>query len=75
LNRKSIIFTQITQLLSQNSFRGGRCIVNRYSGDKYSKRLDCWQQLMIHINRMKLYQLLYIHEQILLQAVRLMYTG
>ena len=42
--RKNTIFGQIAQILSQREFRR---IVSRHDGDKYTKRLDCWQQLMI----------------------------
>jgi len=42
--RKNTIFGQIVQLLSQRKFRR---IVNAYDGDKYSKTMSCFQQLMI----------------------------
>lgn len=46
MRKKITMFNQITQLLSRSSFR---CIVNRFNGDKYSKKLDCWQRLMIQM--------------------------
>ncbi len=42
--RGNTIFGQIVQLLSRQKFRR---IVESYDGDKYTKRLDCWQQLLI----------------------------
>ena len=42
--RRNTLFNQITQLLNRYKFRN---IVNRYQGDKYTKYMDCWQQLMI----------------------------
>ena len=41
---KNTIFGQIVQLLSRREFRK---IVNSYNGDKYTKTMNCWQQLMI----------------------------
>ena len=42
--RRNTVFGQIMQLLSQREFRR---IVAIYDGDKYTKKLDCWQQLVI----------------------------
>jgi len=42
--RKNTIFGQIVQLLSRREFKK---IVKSYNGDKYTKKMDCWQQLMI----------------------------
>lgn len=42
--RKNTIFGQIVQLLSQRKFKR---IVNVYDGDKYSKTMSCFQQMMI----------------------------
>lgn len=42
--RKNTIFNQIIQILSRKDFRK---IVGVYEGDKYTKKLSCWQQLMI----------------------------
>ena len=42
--RKNTIFNQIMQLLSRQEFRK---IVEKHNGDKYTKKIDCWQQLMI----------------------------
>lgn len=42
--KKNTIFGQIVQLLSRREFKK---IVDSYNGDKYTKRMDCWQQLMI----------------------------
>lgn len=44
MHTRNTIFNQIAQLLQHHNFRN---IVNRYQGDKYTKRLDCWQQLLI----------------------------
>lgn len=42
--RKNTIFGQIVQLLSRNDFRK---IVLAYNGDKHTRTLKCWQQLII----------------------------
>ena len=42
--RKNIIFNQIMQQFSRQDFRK---IVEKHNGDKYTKKIDCWQQLMI----------------------------
>lgn len=42
--KKNTIFGQIVQLLSRREFKK---IVDSYNGDKYTKTMDCWQQLMI----------------------------
>lgn len=42
--RKNTIFNQITQFLSKNEFKK---IVKLYDGDKHTRKLSCWQQLMI----------------------------
>jgi hypothetical protein len=41
--KQNTIFNQIVQLLSRRDFKN---IVSAYDGDKYTKTLDCWQQLM-----------------------------
>ena len=40
---RNTVFSQILQLICQNRFK--KC-VNRYSGDRYTKRFSCWQQLI-----------------------------
>ncbi|HEX9060735.1 MAG TPA: IS4 family transposase [Clostridia bacterium] len=42
--KKNTIFGQIVQLLSREEFSK---IVRAYNTDKYTKTLDCWQQLMV----------------------------
>lgn len=44
MRRRNTIFNQVVQLLSHSGFLK---IVNRYDGDKYTKRMDCRQQLLI----------------------------
>lgn len=38
------VFSQLLQLISRSRFK--RC-VDQYGGDKYTKRLSCWQQLIV----------------------------
>ena len=38
------VFSQLLQLISRSRFK--RC-VDQYEGDKYTKRLSCWQQLIV----------------------------
>ena len=42
--RKNTIFAQLVQLLSKKEFKK---IVDSHDGDKYTKTMNCWQQLMI----------------------------
>ena len=42
--RRNTVFGQILQLFSRNGFK--KC-VDRYSGDKYTKSFNCWQQLIV----------------------------
>lgn len=42
--KKNTIFGQIVHLLSHREFKN---IVDSYDGDKYTKTMNCWQQLMI----------------------------
>jgi hypothetical protein len=42
--RVNTIFGQIVQLLSRREFKK---IVKSFKGDYYTKKMDCWQQLMI----------------------------
>lgn len=42
--RRNTIFSQLLQLICQNRFK--KC-VNRYDGDRYTKRFSCWQQLLV----------------------------
>ena len=42
--KENTIFAQIVQLLSRDDFAK---IVRAYNGDKYTKVLDCWQQLIV----------------------------
>jgi hypothetical protein len=41
---KNTVFSQVVQLLSRREFRK---IVSRCDGDKHTRKMDCWQQLMI----------------------------
>ena len=41
---RNTVFSQLLQLICQNRFK--KC-VNRYDGDKYTKRFSCWQQLVV----------------------------
>jgi hypothetical protein len=41
---RNTVFVQVLQLLSRYDFK--RC-VDRYSGDKYTKHFNCWQQLIV----------------------------
>ena len=38
------VFSQLLQLISRSRFK--RC-VDRYEGDRYTKRFSCWQQLIV----------------------------
>jgi len=42
--RRNTIFSQLMQLICQYRFK--KC-VNRYDGDRYTKRFSCWQQLIV----------------------------
>lgn len=42
--RKNTVFGQVVQLLSRKEFKR---IVSRCDGDKHTRKLGCWQQLMI----------------------------
>ena len=42
--RGNTIFNQIMQLISLNGFKQS---VDRYSGDRYTKSFNCWQQLIV----------------------------
>ena len=42
--RKNTIFGQLVHLLSRREFKK---IVDKHGGDKYTKTMNCWQQLMI----------------------------
>jgi len=41
---RNTVFQQLLQLLSRYDFK--KC-VNHHEGDKYTKRFDCWQQLIV----------------------------
>lgn len=41
---RNTVFGQLLQLISRHGFK--KC-VDRYSGDKYTKRFSCWQQLVV----------------------------
>lgn len=41
---KNTVFSQLLQLIGQDRFK--KC-VNRYDGDRYTKRFSCWQQLLV----------------------------
>lgn len=43
MNRNTV-FSQIMQLICQDHFK--KC-VDRYKGDRYTKRFSCWQQLLV----------------------------
>ncbi len=43
---RNTVFSQIMQLICQNRFK--KC-VDRYTGDKYTTRFSCWQQLIVLI--------------------------
>jgi len=43
MNRNTV-FSQLLQLICQHRFK--KC-VDRYEGDKYTKRFSCWQQLLV----------------------------
>ncbi|MFC1511584.1 IS4 family transposase [Candidatus Latescibacterota bacterium] len=43
MNRNTV-FSQLLQLICQYRFK--KC-VDRYEGDRYTKRLSCWQQLLV----------------------------
>jgi hypothetical protein len=42
--RRNTIFSQLMQLICQYRFK--KC-VDRYDGDRYTKRFSCWQQLLV----------------------------
>ena len=42
--RRNTVFSQLMQLICQYRFK--KC-VNRYDGDRYTKRFSCWQQLLV----------------------------
>jgi len=42
--QRNTIFGQLLQLISRHGFK--KC-VDRYTGDKYTKRFNCWQQLIV----------------------------
>jgi hypothetical protein len=42
--RRNTVFSQLLQLICQNRFK--KC-VDRYDGDRYTKRFSCWQQLLV----------------------------
>ena len=42
--RSNTVFSQLLQIISQYRFK--KC-VNRFEGDKYTKRFNCWQQLIV----------------------------
>jgi hypothetical protein len=42
--RRNTIFSQLLQLICQYQFK--KC-VDRYDGDRYTKRFSCWQQLLV----------------------------
>lgn len=41
---RNTVFSQLLQLICQHRFK--KC-VDRYEGDKYTKRFSCWQQLLV----------------------------
>ena len=41
---RNTVFSQLMQLICQYRFK--KC-VNRYNGDRYTKRFSCWQQLLV----------------------------
>ena len=42
--RSNTVFSQLLQLICRYRFK--KC-VDRFEGDKYTKRLNCWQQLVV----------------------------
>ena len=42
--RRNTVFSQLMQLICQSRFK--KC-VDRYDGDRYTKRFSCWQQLLV----------------------------
>tara|TARA_B100000315_G_scaffold255149_1_gene297787 strand:+ start:110 stop:1288 length:1179 start_codon:yes stop_codon:yes gene_type:complete len=42
--KKNTVFSQILQLICRSQFQ--KC-VDRYDGDRYTKRFSCWQQLLV----------------------------
>lgn len=42
--KRNTVFSQLMQLICQYRFK--KC-VDRYEGDRYTKRLTCWQQLLV----------------------------
>jgi len=42
--RRNTVFSQLLQLICQYRFK--KC-VDRYDGDRYTKRFSCWQQLLV----------------------------
>ena len=43
MNRNTV-FSQLLQLICRYRFKK---VVDRYEGDKYTKRFSCWQQLLV----------------------------
>jgi hypothetical protein len=41
---RNTVFSQLLQLISRHGFK--KC-VDRYTGDKYTKHFNCWQQLIV----------------------------
>lgn len=41
---RNTVFGQLLQLISRHGFKN---CVDRYAGDKYTKRFSCWQQLVV----------------------------
>ncbi len=41
---KHTVFAQVLQLIYRYNFK---TCVNRYDGDRYTKRLNCWQQFIV----------------------------
>lgn len=41
---RNTVFSQVLQFICQYRFK--KC-VNRYEGDRYTKRFSCWQQLLV----------------------------
>ena len=42
--RRNTVFSQLMQLICQYRFK---TCVDRYDGDRYTKRFSCWQQLLV----------------------------
>ena len=42
--RRNTVFSQLVQLICQYRFKKS---VDRYDGDRYTKRFSCWQQLLV----------------------------